>query len=274
MDKAVEDMNGGLILNALNSRRGGGGSIAPKPDTITQNGIYYASTDNLDGYSQVVVDVPTGGGIAPIDSLQTLQEVALTQGFTVKIKFGNALNRNALIQYGSQSYYGTTYKYVKTISDAANKLYICLYQSGNLIWAVEDGRNISNGRDYAIIGSNPSEYKLFLYGTTETKSFTADTPQISITWIDSSDHSKGISTLRLTDQITYVYTQKYYDADGTVISSNDYTDVFSISAQFMSGFWQPSDGYINGDVSLFDTGTAFLKSTMADEYVIDEFYVP
>ena len=37
---------------------GGGGNVAPKPDTIVANGEYLARTDNLDGYSSVLVNVP------------------------------------------------------------------------------------------------------------------------------------------------------------------------------------------------------------------------
>ena len=39
---------------------GGGGTFMSK--TITENGVYDASDDNVDGYSQVTVSVPTGGG--------------------------------------------------------------------------------------------------------------------------------------------------------------------------------------------------------------------
>lgn len=47
------------LLSAV-MQSGGGGNVAPKPDTIVANGAYMASTDNLDGYSSVLVDVPSG----------------------------------------------------------------------------------------------------------------------------------------------------------------------------------------------------------------------
>lgn len=37
-------------------------TIIQKPDTITANGTYYASSDDVDGWSKVVVNVPTSGG--------------------------------------------------------------------------------------------------------------------------------------------------------------------------------------------------------------------
>ncbi|MBE5797462.1 MAG: hypothetical protein E7327_08835 [Clostridiales bacterium] len=37
-------------------------TIIEKPDTITANGTYYASSDDVDGWSKVVVNVPTSGG--------------------------------------------------------------------------------------------------------------------------------------------------------------------------------------------------------------------
>lgn len=47
------------LLSAV-MQSGGGGNVAPKPDTIVANGTYTASTDHLDGYSSVLVDVPSG----------------------------------------------------------------------------------------------------------------------------------------------------------------------------------------------------------------------
>lgn len=47
------------LLSAV-MQSGGGGNVAPKPDTIVANGAYMASTDYLDGYSSVLVDVPSG----------------------------------------------------------------------------------------------------------------------------------------------------------------------------------------------------------------------
>lgn len=47
------------LLSAV-MQSGGGGNVAPKPDTIVANGAYMASTDHLDGYSSVLVDVPSG----------------------------------------------------------------------------------------------------------------------------------------------------------------------------------------------------------------------
>lgn len=47
------------LLSAV-MQSGGGGNVAPKPDTIVANGAYLARTDNLDGYSSVLVDVPSG----------------------------------------------------------------------------------------------------------------------------------------------------------------------------------------------------------------------
>ena len=52
-----------LIRASLMAVAGGGGSsanIQPKPDTITQNGRYYARNDQLDGYESVyvLVDIP------------------------------------------------------------------------------------------------------------------------------------------------------------------------------------------------------------------------
>lgn len=46
------------LLSAV-MQSGGGGNVAPKPDTIVANGVYTASTDHLDGYSSVLVNVPT-----------------------------------------------------------------------------------------------------------------------------------------------------------------------------------------------------------------------
>lgn len=46
------------LLSAV-MQSGGGGNVAPKPDTIVANGEYLARTDNLDGYSSVLVNVPT-----------------------------------------------------------------------------------------------------------------------------------------------------------------------------------------------------------------------
>lgn len=47
-------------------------NIDEKPDAITQNGTYYASTDGLDGYSSVVVNVSGGG------TNYTARDIALT----------------------------------------------------------------------------------------------------------------------------------------------------------------------------------------------------
>lgn len=38
-----------------------GGQVALGTTTITENGVYAAASDNLDGYSIVTVTVPTGG---------------------------------------------------------------------------------------------------------------------------------------------------------------------------------------------------------------------
>lgn len=53
-----------LIKASLMAAVGGGGSganIAPKPQQIQRNGTFYATDDNLDGYSEVTVniDIPT-----------------------------------------------------------------------------------------------------------------------------------------------------------------------------------------------------------------------
>lgn len=47
-------------------------NIDEKPDAITQNGTYYASTDGLDGYSSVVVNVSGGG------TNYTAQDITIT----------------------------------------------------------------------------------------------------------------------------------------------------------------------------------------------------
>lgn len=57
-------------LAAALMQGGGGGRIAPKPDTILANGEYLASADNLDGYSSVLVNVPSGNFDQIINSPQ------------------------------------------------------------------------------------------------------------------------------------------------------------------------------------------------------------
>ena len=60
------DGNGNLIEEYI--KLGNNWTIIPKSDavlgtkTITTNGTYTASTENLDGYSSIEVDVPTSGG--------------------------------------------------------------------------------------------------------------------------------------------------------------------------------------------------------------------
>lgn len=77
------------IFGVTGSYEGGGGgsTIIPKPDTITQNGTYYASSDNADGYSQVTVNVSGGsakniltGVVAPTPSLGDNGDIYLQYG--------------------------------------------------------------------------------------------------------------------------------------------------------------------------------------------------
>lgn len=46
------------IAEAMHSASGGGGSAVLGPKSITANGVYNASSDGLDGYDQVTVNVP------------------------------------------------------------------------------------------------------------------------------------------------------------------------------------------------------------------------
>lgn len=53
------------MANAIESIGGGGSSLGTK--SITANGTYNASSDSLDGYSQVTVNVPTGAAKSSTD---------------------------------------------------------------------------------------------------------------------------------------------------------------------------------------------------------------
>ena len=46
-----------MASNIISIPSGSGGTVAPS--TFTENGVYPASSDNLDGYSIVTVSVPT-----------------------------------------------------------------------------------------------------------------------------------------------------------------------------------------------------------------------
>ena len=43
---------------------GGGGGADLGTKTITDNGTYSASSDNLDGYSEVTVSIPSASGVS------------------------------------------------------------------------------------------------------------------------------------------------------------------------------------------------------------------
>lgn len=59
MNTAQKYMEGDIVVNATGD--GGGSTLVTK--TITQNGTYSAVDDSADGYSQVAVNVPSGGGM-------------------------------------------------------------------------------------------------------------------------------------------------------------------------------------------------------------------
>lgn len=53
-----------FILGYGAGKAAGGGSADLGTKTITDNGTYYASSDNLDGYSQVTVSIPSASGVS------------------------------------------------------------------------------------------------------------------------------------------------------------------------------------------------------------------
>lgn len=57
------DKNTNNLATAINSISGGSATLITK--SITQNGTYNASSDNADGYSQVIVNVSGGGTVEP-----------------------------------------------------------------------------------------------------------------------------------------------------------------------------------------------------------------
>lgn len=56
------------MANVIKIGGGAGGGSILIPKTITENGIYNASSDNADGYSQVTVDVAGGGAVYTVNS--------------------------------------------------------------------------------------------------------------------------------------------------------------------------------------------------------------
>lgn len=73
------------FVSAINAISGGGGSTLISK-SITANGTYNATDDSADGYSQVTVNVPTGGGGLTFES-GTYEPSADTSG--EKILFAN-----------------------------------------------------------------------------------------------------------------------------------------------------------------------------------------
>lgn len=74
------------FVSAINAISGGGGSTLISK-SITANGTYNATDDSADGYSQVTVNVPTGGGGLTFES-GTYEPSADTSG--EKILFANS----------------------------------------------------------------------------------------------------------------------------------------------------------------------------------------
>lgn len=71
--------------NELTYTLGGGGGSSLGTKSITANGTYNASSDNLDGYSSVIVNVPTGGDTPDLQTKAvsfTPTETAQTQTVT------------------------------------------------------------------------------------------------------------------------------------------------------------------------------------------------
>lgn len=109
------------IADAIRAKNGGSatytpgqmaGAIAALPDapvlvdkTIIQNGTYNASDDSADGYSQVVVNVPSGGGAS-------IEEWDLTDSFVgtkrgVQLTVGNVVISSSGAVFDSVSDYLT-----------------------------------------------------------------------------------------------------------------------------------------------------------------------
>lgn len=185
MDKAVENMNGGLILNALNSRRGGGSNVAPKPSVITQNGTYLASDDSLDGYSSVTVDV--GDTMCEkIDRFNTIAGGYVVQGtgYTYRVKYGRLTGWQPF----DMSYNPVGAAYIYQMQKNFD-FYFCIYKDGVMLSAVQipvdkyaetaehymyqnihtwaDGYKILPQREYVNTGVYATSYRLFNGSTWE-----------------------------------------------------------------------------------------------------------
>lgn len=70
----------------VNAGSGGGGSSTLTTKTITVNGTYNASSDNADGYSSVIVNVPTGSTInnqnKTVTPSESIQSITADSGYT------------------------------------------------------------------------------------------------------------------------------------------------------------------------------------------------
>jgi hypothetical protein len=80
--------------------------------TITQNGVYYPSADNVDGYSKVTVDVEGGGSMPDLSSC--VQAVPILNDSDDSIIITN-------------SYYGSSYAAWKAIDDNVNSYWVSAY---------------------------------------------------------------------------------------------------------------------------------------------------
>lgn len=223
-------MNGGLILNALNSRRGGG-NIAPKPSVITQNGTYLASTDNLDGYSSVTVDV--GDTMCEkIDRFSTIAGGYVVQGtgYTYRVKYGRLTGWQPFdMSYHSAIDVAYIYQMQKNFD-----FYFCIYKDGVMLSAVQipidkyaetaehymyqttytytGGYKILPQREYVNTGVYATSYRLFNNTTYEDKKcyynlelsliFVYDRIDHNWTYIAPGEYEDNPTTR----QMTYTYT--------------------------------------------------------------------
>ena len=121
------------MASAINSIPTGGANLGPK--TITSNGIYNASDDNLDGYNSVTIQVPSGGG----------DIVITTNGLPLQ----NVFNAPVTIQQGvtnCANLFANLYNYNSAVDipSSVSQCYQMFYNCQNLNQQVNIGENVVN----------------------------------------------------------------------------------------------------------------------------------
>lgn len=201
-------MTGGLILQALTSGGDGGGNLGTK--TVTSNGVYNATDDNLDGYSSVTVNVPTGY-VNYLESLPIFDErggIGNNYHYYIRYELTENINYYPIRDTRVQAAIGDTvfdYQYWKIYH-----LFLCLYTNSNtLICVVPTTNYLSYVRLQRDIGGTLDYQSYFIYDFQTTSVTTPIT-------ISSASVNYMNTSVSISGQVSESYDWTKYKSDGSI----------------------------------------------------------